>query len=381
MRICMITSVPMPPGEGIGYYVWNLSRFLVGQGHQVQIVTRGQRGKPFYEEIEEIPIWRPRFYLTYPFHVYLHALFVQRLVQRLEKEVDLFHLHTPLPPPIRSKRPLFVTVHTPMVGEAGAIKITDLRSLVVRAGMPISMRIEHRLFQSAGGIASVAQSVADELGSYGLSKKQVQVLGNGVDTQLFCPRERDPAARPGKMYVFAAGRLDVRKGLKDLVEAMRRVADHFPAANLAIAGAGPLEGALRARAEQLGIEQAVQFLGHVERDEMIRLYQDATIFAHAAHYEGLPTVLLEAMSCEKAIASTAVSGALDVVEDGVNGLLVPSREPERMAEAICRLLGDDLLRARLGAAARRTVEDRFSWRVVGGNYLRSYQALLNEADR
>jgi glycosyltransferase involved in cell wall biosynthesis len=377
----MITSVPMPPGEGMGHYVWNLSHFLVGQGHHVQIITRGQRGKPFYEELDGIPIWRPRFCLLYPFHVYFHAPFVQRLVRRLEGEVDIFHLHTPLPPPIRSKRPLFVTVHTPMVGEAGAIKITDLRSLVVRAGMPISMRIEHRLFQNAGQVAAVAQSVASELCSYGLSARQVRVLGNGVDTQVFRPDEQDRSARLGKIYVFAVGRLDVRKGLEDLIEAMRHVVHHFPAANLYIAGTGPLEGQLRARVEQLGLGRAVRFLGHVEQDEMVQLYCNAAVFAHAAHYEGLPTVLLEAMACGKAIVCTAVSGALDVVEDGVNGLLVAPRAPERLAKAVCCLLDDAMLRARLGAVARRTVEERFSWQVVGGNYLHCYQALLNETDQ
>ena len=376
MRICMVTSVPVPPGEGLGYYVWNLSRFLVKEGHEVQIITRGERGRPPSELLEGIPIWRPRFFHTYPFHVQLHGLFVQRLVHRLDRDVDLFHLHTPLPPPLRTVRPQLLTVHTPMKGEARAIPAKAFRSLLVRAQIPVSVRLERRMLGRAARIAVVARSVAEELGGYGIDPEQVAVLGNGVDTGLFCPPGQSQATRSPDSFVFAAGRLDLRKGFEDLIEAMPYVTSAYPAVSLFVAGAGPLEGSLRARAERLGLGRAVRFLGHVERDQMIALYRDATVFAHPAHYEGLPTVLLEAMACGRAVVSTAVSGALDVLESGVNGLLVPARSPQALAAAITRLLGDAELRARVQVAARRTVEERFSWQVVGAAYLRCYQTLL-----
>jgi len=365
VQICMITSVPMPPTEGIGHYIWNLSRFLLEQGHQVRVITRGQCGKLHREELEGIPVWRPPFYPTYPLHVHLHSWFVQALVRRLEPEVDVFHLHTPLPPPIHSHRPCLVTVHTPMMGEARAIPITDLRSLAIRLQMPISIRIEHRLFAHADKIVAVAHSTVGELCGYGLSEGQIDVLGNGVDTEAFRPDGSGQWSQPQDMTVLAAGRLDVRKGLTDLIEAMADVVGQFPMANLYIAGEGPLKEYLRTRARELTLSDAVHFLGHVrERAEMVRLYRRATVFVHAAHYEGLPTVLLEAMACGRPVVSTAVCGALDVVTEGVNGLLVPPRAPKRLAEAICHLLKDAELRTRLGTAARQTVEKRFSWQAI-----------------
>jgi glycosyltransferase involved in cell wall biosynthesis len=294
----------------------------------------------------------------------------------------VFHLHTPLPPPIHSTQPFLVTVHTSMAGEAGAIPVRDWRSLVVRLQLPVHIQTEHRLFVDAGQIAVVAQTVADELRGYGLDGKQVDVLGNGVDTHLFHPAEQSQSTQTSEPYLLAAGRLDVRKGLVDLVEAMSHVVERFSAAKLYIAGSGPLEGQLRAKIARLRLERSVRLLGHIrERAEMVQLYQDAAAFVHAAHYEGLPTVLLEAMACGKAIASTAISGILDAIEDGVNGLLVPPQRPEELAEAICCLLEDAGMRTRLGAAARRTVEERFSWQVVGDNYLHCYQALLDGVSR
>lgn len=381
MKICMVTSAPMPPREGLGYYVWNLSRYLVEQGHGVQIITRGQRGKPLYETVQDIPIWRPRFYPVYPLHVHLHGLFVQPIVRRLEFEVDVFHLHTPLPPPIRSKRPNIVTVHTPMLGEAKAIAIRDLRSLIIRLQIPISACVERKLFDAAHQIVTVSQSVADELCAYGVSKQQVRVFGNGVNTEIFCPDAQNRSMHANEQYVLAAGRLDVRKGLQDLIQAMTYVHRHYPDVRLYIAGVGPLERQLRTQVGQLGLEGIVLLLGHVDRSKMVELYRGAMAFVHAAHYEGLPTVLLEAMACGKAVISTAVGGALDVVQDGINGFLVSSRATEEIADSLCRLLADGPMRNRLGTAARQTVIQRFSWQVVGKNYLHCYRDLVAQRAR
>ena len=376
MRICMLTSAPMPPVEGIGYYVWNLSRFLVKQGCQVQIVTRGRRGKPARDELAGIPIWRSRFHPAYTLH--------ERLVRRLEPEVDVFHLHTPLPPAIRSERPTLVTVHTSKVGAVVSVPVTDLDSLLTRLQVPGSIRAERQIFANADQIVTVARSIAAELQDYAhykLGEKPVGVLGAGVDTDVFCAGGQSSSAQPGEMYILAAGRLDAGKGFQDLVEAMGKVVEWFPDVRLYIAGSGLLEKPLKAQVRQMSLERTVRFLGHVEAQaDMVELYRGAMVFANAAHYQGLPTVLLEAMACEKAVVSTAVSGALDVVINGLNGFLTRPKSSHQLSGAVCRLLGDGGLRARFGKMARNTVQNRFSWRVVGDNYLRSYQALLNGAE-
>jgi len=375
----MITSAPLPPREGLGYYVWNLSQYLRSHGHAVQIVTRGWCDKPVCQVVQGITVWRPWFAPLYPVHVHLHGLAVQRLVRRLESEVDLFHLHTPLAPSIRSRRPNAVTVHTPMRGEARAVKIRDLRSLLIRLQIPISACIEQRVLDSAQVIATVSQSVADELSMYRVQRNRIQVVGNGVDTTVFHPSQQAAGAQVSARYILAAGRLDVRKGLRDLIEAMLALHKAYPDVHLYIAGTGPLKADLRALTARLQLGETVHLLGHVDHSRMAELYRGAAVFAHAAHYEGLPTVLLEAMACGKAVVSTAVSGALDVVQDGVNGLLVPPRSPKAMAQALERLLADHRFSVRLGTDARQTIEHRFSWQVVGQRYVDCYQGLVEQA--
>jgi glycosyltransferase involved in cell wall biosynthesis len=375
MHICMITSAPFPPREGIGFYVWNLSRYLTDQGHQVQIITRGRAGRTSREVVDNITIWRPAFLPTYPFHVHLHSMFVDNLVRELESEVDLFHLHTPLVKWPGTRSPAIVTVHTPMKTDTGAIPVTNLLSWLIKLQAPVSYLLEQRLFQRADKLVAVAQSVAQELRLYGVDPRQISVLGNGVDTTIFSPYQRpDASAEP---YVLTAGRLAPRKGLEDLIRCAELVVRQIPNMRFLIAGAGPLEEALRVEIARRKLETQVTLLGHIaDRADMLRLYQGAAAYVHAAHYEGLPTVLLEAMACGRPVIATAVSGALDVVQDERNGLLVPPRNPKRMAGSIIRLLQDPGLGERLGMAAYETIQKHYSWHVVSRSYLAQYEALL-----
>jgi glycosyltransferase involved in cell wall biosynthesis len=122
----------------------------------------------------------------------------------------------------------------------------------------------------------------------------------------------------------------------------------------------------------------VILLGHIaDHRQMVELYRGAAAYLHPAHYEGLPTVLLEAMACGRPVVATAVSGALDVIQDERNGLLTPPRCPQQLASAVLRLLADPRLGERLGAVALDTIQQRYSWEVVGRSYLDQYRDLLS----
>lgn len=373
----MIASTPFPPQEGIGFYTWNLARQLHKRGHSVQIVTRGAAQRTRHEVVDGIDIWRPTFMPVYPFHVHVHSLWVDHLVQELEDEVDLFHMHTPLVKRPLTKRPFLVTVHTPMKADAAAVSIDSLLGWLIKLQAPISYQLEQELFDHADGLAAVSHSVATEMSAYGVDPKRVRVLGNGVDTDLFKPaRARLGAALPER-YALTVARLAPRKGIADLVNAAVLVKQHDPTFRFLIAGSGPMHKDLSVEIERRGLSDQVKLLGHIDdRRQLIDLYRHATLFVHPAHYEGLPTVLLEAMACGCPALATAVSGALDVVEHEHNGLLAPPQAPETLAEAILGLLRQPDMRHQLGLAARRTVEERYSWRTVSENYLAAYAAAM-----
>jgi glycosyltransferase involved in cell wall biosynthesis len=371
----MLTSAPLPPREGIGFYVWNLSRYLQSAGHSVQIVTRGAARAASCEICSGIPIWRAGFAPLYPFHVHLHSILVNQLLHRIKPGIDLLHTHTPLVRAAAGGLPTLVTVHTALRADIGAIKSAGPFEVLVKLQAPVSFALERELLSAADQVVAVSSSVAGELRESGLRSGPVKVLGNGVDIQTFLPA--DIKMHSTHPYVLAVGRLAPRKGWMDLVQAAGLVLQERPGVKFLIAGSGPLEGQLRLVIEDRHLSSHILLLGHVsERARLVGLYQGAALFVHPARYEGLPTVLLEAMACGCPAVATAVSGALDVIEDRVNGVLSPARCPTRLAEAILTCLDSPKLRRQLGERARKTIEERFSWDVIGRNYIAEYQQLL-----
>jgi glycosyltransferase involved in cell wall biosynthesis len=222
-------------------------------------------------------------------------------------------------------------------------------------------------------VATVATSVADELGKY-YGVDDAAVVGNGVNPEEFTPVD----ARPDEQYLLYVGRLGRRKGIEDLIKAASQVlAEHE--VHLKIVGKGPLREKLTEMVRDHGIGDRVDFLGHVERERLVELYQRSTVHVIPSHYEGLPTVLLEAMACGRPVVATAVSGSLDVIEDGVNGVLVPARSPEALATAVDDLLGDPARRDRLGQAARETILAEYTWEAIADEYVRLYREATEHA--
>lgn len=375
MRIGMLLSCPLPPREGIGFYTWNLARYLTGQGHRVHLITRGSLAPTTREEVEGVTIWRPTFVPLYPYHVHLHTFFVNRLLKALEPELDLIHLHDPLVKAPNTKLPILVTVHSSILLGSRAIELKDLLSLLIRLQTPVSVQLEREAFKRARRIFTVASSVARDLALYGIDPKDVAVLGNGTNTSVFFPKSSKSI---GAKYVLAASRLAPRKGLEDLLECAQLVSGAYPEIQFWIAGGGPLRGKLEKAILRKNLQQKVILLGHIsQREKMADLYRSALIFVHAAHYEGLPTVILEAMACGAPVISTAVSGALDVIKDGKNGLLVPPRDPQLLAEAILGLLQNPTLATNLSEEASQTIRENYSWTTIGSGYVREYERILD----
>lgn len=375
MNVGIISSTPLPPSEGIGSYVWNLAKHLNEMGHNATIITRGSHRSTSRRILDGISIWSATFLPIYPFHVHWHSIFVNKLVRQLEPTIDLFHLHTPLIPLPKTDRPKLVTVHTPMKSDIGSIKENDFFSQLIRWQGPVSYQLEQTLFEQSDKLTSVSRSVAHELHEYGVDPNDVSVLGNGVDTRIFKPSTA--ARHTDRPYLFTAARLAPRKGLRDLIACAEIVNKRFPDHQFLIAGSGPREAELRAEIAQRNLQDTVILLGYTsDKARLVQLYQDADAYVHPAHYEGLPTVLLEAMACGTPVVTTAVSGALDVIEDGINGLFAPARDPEKLADAVMRILADRTIANQLGQAALDTIHERYAWNVVSRNYVEQYEKLL-----
>jgi glycosyltransferase involved in cell wall biosynthesis len=154
--------------------------------------------------------------------------------------------------------------------------------------------------------------------------------------------------------VLYAGRLSPEKGVLELVEAAGGM-------KLVVAGDGPLR------------EHVPGALGFVPHDELQRLYARAAVVACPSRREGFGVACLEAMAHARPVVATDVGGLRDLVVDGETGLVVPSRRPDALRAALERLLGDEELRRRLGAAGRERARERFSWDAITEATLAAYR--------
>lgn len=373
MHVVQVISTPLPPEEGIGYYVYNLSQRLLDEGHSVTVITRGDTSGDRFA-YDGIRVVECPFLPVYPFHVDVHGLFVDRALASLADDADVVHLHSPLPPAVDTDLPTVATVHTSIVEDTKQMQEGHLGELYQKLVARVtSRRIIQKQCDTADRITTVAHSVADELAEY-YGVEDALVLGNAVDLDEF--DGVDPAEGD---YVLYVGRIAHRKGVADLVEAAAEVtASHD--VDFKFVGKGPLEDEMHAKAADLGVDDRTQFLGHVDRERLLGLFAGATAFVLPSHYEGLPTTMLEAMAAGAPVVATDVSGVPDVIDDGENGLLVPPREPARLAAGVTRLLDDSNLRERLSTAGRRTIVEGYTWESIGAEFEALYRELLSDPD-
>ncbi len=374
MKICMILSTPFPPKEGIGYYTYNLSKKLIEVGHKVVVITRGSWIKNQREVFEDIEIIRTPFIPIYPFYLSLQKLFVSKVFKLLESEIDVVHIHSPLPPYIKTTHPVILTIHTPMLSDNNYINIKSIYSLLTKISARfVSFPLELKHIKSSNIITTVSKSVAQELKEYGLKLDEVSVIPNGVDEKLFYPSKK--GSENDKKYIMYAGRIDREKGVFDLAESAKTICKQRADISFIIAGNGRDFNKLKRKIKKTGLQNKFILLGQIEKNQMIKLYQNAALFILPSYHEGLPTVLLEAMSCGLPIIATDVRGNRDLISNGENGLLIPPKNPKKMAETIITLLEDQKLIERLSKNARKTIIEKYTWNAIFNKFLKCYESL------
>ncbi|MFZ0522435.1 MAG: glycosyltransferase [Candidatus Acidiferrales bacterium] len=153
------------------------------------------------------------------------------------------------------------------------------------------------------------------------------------------------------------------KGVDDLIFAVAQLRHKVPRLHLVAVGEGDDLPRLKTQAGKLDLSDAVHFLQGLSRKELAACYARSDVFALPSTGEGFGLVFLEAMAFAKPVVAARAGGATDVVENEVNGLLVPAQDPEQLAHALARLFLDDALRADLGRRGLDKIHGQYSFRV------------------
>jgi len=236
-----------------------------------------------------------------------------------------------------------------------------------------SANVVRTVYSMADIIAPVCYANARWEESLGVEPSKIKVIYNGVDTKKFRPIEvkRDDE-RP---TVACIGRVDVFKDIVNLIQSIRYVKDQIPDIQCLIYGASTdLEYSLRCinMVSTLGLQDNIRFMGKVKDPEVAYNAADAIVISSIT--EGFPFAIIEAMACGKGIVATDVGGIREALEGC--GLLVRSSHPQELAGSITKMLQDENLRSRLGAAAIRRIQEGFMIEQSLGQYREQYGRLM-----
>jgi glycosyltransferase involved in cell wall biosynthesis len=188
---------------------------------------------------------------------------------------------------------------------------------------------------------------------------------------------RGPSAGGEPPVVLFVGRLIREKGVFELLEAVAGLLPETPL-RLMMVGSGSTEDELRRTIESLGLQHRVTLAGYLEGERLQAAYRDADLFVLPSWSEGFPTVVSEAMAAGLPIVTTRLRGTADHLEEGINALFVPRRDPRALAAAMRRLLLDPELRAAMAQANRQKVRG-FAPSSVARHYLEVLQAIQAQA--
>jgi glycosyltransferase involved in cell wall biosynthesis len=228
-------------------------------------------------------------------------------------------------------------------------------------------------------ILAVAESPADDTAkAFKIPRDKFRVVYNGVDTELF---HVDDSVQKQENNLIVVGGYSPIKGLTHLLKAMTLLKGEMDL-NLTIIG-GPPDGKYSGGlVREYGLQDSVTFTGRISHEELTKRYSAAQVAVVPSLYEGFGFPAAEAMACGLPVISSSAGALPEVVgRDGEAGVLVPPADAGSIAAALKRLMPDEGLRRRMGAAARRRVETHFTWEQAAKKTVGVYEELIADAHR
>jgi glycosyltransferase involved in cell wall biosynthesis len=382
MRILFNTYELPPIGGGGGRAALQISRRLVRAGHDVSILSSRFGDLPETETVDGVAIHRITVRRARPDECTPYELlsFMRRsipatmaLAETFKPDVTCAFFGIPGGPAawwLKARR--------------GVPYVLSLRgSDVPRPEVGKHQRLHlftkpflRRLYRRADGIVAVSDSLRGAALAVAPDVK-IEVIPNGIDTERFKPKGEKPFPAERAEILFV-GRLREFKGVQDVLAALPQIerALNRPV-RFTVVGDGPYRGELESLAAQLrseGMKAEVSFLGWLDPDRVPPLYERASLFVLPSLVEGYPNVVLEAMAAGVPCVATDAPGIRDAIRDGRDGLLVPPKAPDAIAQSAVRLLSDSAAWTAMSRAAIARAGE-FSWDRIASEY----ESLLRRA--
>ena len=372
MKIAMVSPYDFTWPGGVTAHVAQLARELGRSGHEVQVLAPHSPSREFQDADLLVPLGRSvplpsggsiaRVSLSWWLYPKVRAL--------LDREqFDIIHLHEPMAPIL----PYCVLEFSKTVN-IGTFHASYARQHLYRTFQPIIKRWQKRLH------GNIAVSPAARRYVNNTFPGQYEIIPNGIDFKHFSANVAPlPQYQDGKLNILFVGRLEKRKGLRYLLEAYSKLKWEQPNIRLIVVGPGNPDKESYRILSSHGLQDVV-FVGRVSYDELPRYYATADIFCSpATGAESFGIVLVEAMSAGKPVVASDIEGFRGIITDGEQGLLVPKKDSDALANALGTLARDPELRRKLGGQGNRSAE-KYRWEVVAGKVEEYYNTCIQAAN-
>jgi glycosyltransferase involved in cell wall biosynthesis len=353
LRVALVGPLPPPPG-GMANQTLQLGELLRLEGTEVTLVQVNARYRP--EWIEALRGVRALFRLV-PYLLRLWSV---------AGRVDLFHI-------MANSGWSWHLFASPAVWVAklrGIPSIVNYRGGEAETFLASSDSLVLKTMRCASVVAVPSGFLQRVFRRRGV---QSTVVPNIVDTERFRP------ARPGQWtrapHLVVARNLEPIYDIATALRAFSLVRAELPEAALTVAGSGPEREALLSLADELGIADAVNFRGRLDRDQMAELYRSASVVVNPSRVDNMPNSVLEAMASGAVVVSTNVGGLPFIVRDGVTGLLVAAGDHAAMAAMVQRVLDDPQLASKLRESALAEIQ-QYTWAKVRQQWADVYGSVL-----
>ena len=380
MSIIFLADDFPPELGGIQTYSCELARALAELGEEVAVLARRQDGGETFDAPLPFPVIRVPTKGNYAVGAMNLSIGAQQALQQLQS------------PP----RCMVATKWAPE-GPAAILAHGQLRCPIVlighggefshTGGSPIKWLVQRTVLRRTTLCLANSSFTADLFAQARVPRERIRIIYGGVRPERYeVAADRVQAVREdlgvgGAPLLFAASRLVERKGHEVVLRALPAVLEAQSETVWLIAGEGPLAEPLQALAAEVGVADAVRFLGRVDDDRLAELHAAADLFVMPSRpvrgmlAEGLGLAYLEAAAAGTPSVATTFGGIPDAVVDGETGLLVPPDDSDALAQAIVSLLGDPERRRAMGEAARERVLSEFTWRHVAERFLSAISTL------
>lgn len=330
---------------------------LQRQGHDVMVVVRTGR-MDLAATLEAVGVPVARLPARHKWNLLGTALAISRLAH--QHCIDLIHAHLYFPAQSTALVKL-LRLHS-------AATVVTFHNLAYADGVnsgALRLRLKKRLAaclypKGFDRKIAVSNAVAAHYRA-ALGLHAIEIVHNPVDLEAIDSLQLHKVRKLGEaVHIVVPGRLVPEKGHTDLLQALALLRDQGLAFTATIAGDGPLRDQLQQHISAAGLQEVVSFTGILHYEQLLATVATADIVVIPSRFEGFGLAAIEAMALSRPVIVTAVGGLVEIVDDGISGVMVPSRQPRELASALQRLMASGALRETLGNAGRKRVEQAFA---------------------